>query len=315
MAEDVRLTVALLNHGQWESLRDGSVKPNGISMEISDTTQGPQIYRRMVREGAWDVGEVAITTFLCARSFNKPLSAIPVFTNRDVTMSEIVYNANSGIKSPKDLEGKRVGLRSFTVTNNTQARALLKLELGVNTDSIRWVVTEDAHVAEYRNPPNVQLAPEGKSLEDLLKAGEIDAAIQVRVKGDPNVRPLLTEEEADEVGLRYFRRTGVYPIGHVITVKDETLKANPWIGGELFRAFKASKDRYVESLDSRAEPNERDRQAMRNRELVGGDPMPFGLRRNRKSFEAMIQWSKDQRVIPTLLEADPMFAQGTRDID
>lgn len=316
MADDVKLSMALLNHGQWDALRDGSVKPNGITIEMSDTVQGPQIYRRMVREGAWDVAEVAITTFLCAKSFNKPITAIPVFSNRDVTMSEILYNVNSGVGKPKDLEGKKVGMRSFTVTNNTQARALLKLELGVNTNAIKWVVTEDAHVAEYKEPANVEFAPQGASLEDMLKSGELDAAIQVRIRGeDPNIRPLLTEEQANEVGLSYFRKTGVYPIGHVIAVKDETLKANPWIAAELFRAFKESKDRYVASLDSKTDLNERDHQAIRNRELVGGDPLPFGLRRNRRSFEAMIQWSKDQRVIPTVMEADPMFAQGTRDID
>lgn len=316
MPDDVKLTMALLNHGQWDALRDGSVKPEGITIEMSDTVQGPQIYRRMVREEAWDVGEVAITTFLCAKSFNKRITAIPVFSNRDVTMSEIVYNAKSGIKAPKDLEGKKVGMRSFTVTNNTQARALLKLELGVDTNAIHWIVTEDAHVAEYKEPANVTFAPPGASLEEMLKDGEIDAAIQLRVKdGGDMIRPLLTEEEANEVGLSYFKKTGVYPIGHVITVRDETLKAHPWIGGELFRAFKASKDEYVASLDTRTDLNERDRQSIRNRELVGGDPLPFGLRRNRRSFEAMIQWSKDQRVIPQVMEADQLFAQGTRDID
>src|SRR5437867_9006887 len=150
MAQDLHLSMALLNHGQWDSLRDGSVKPNGITLDVSDMQQGPTIYRRMVREQAWDIAEVAITTFLCAKSFNKPITAIPVFSNRDVTMSEILINTKSGIKEPKDLEGKKVGLRSFTVTNNTQARALLKLELGVNTNAVNWVVTEDAHVAEYQ---------------------------------------------------------------------------------------------------------------------------------------------------------------------
>ncbi len=316
MPEDVKLTMALLNHGQWDALRDGSVKPDGITIEMSDTTQGPQIYRRMVREEAWDVAEVAITTFLCAKSFDKPIIGIPVFSNRDVTMSEIVYNVKSGIKTPKDLEGKRVGMRSFTVTNNTQARALLKLELGVNTNAVNWVVTEDAHVAEYKEPANVKFAPEGASLEALLKAGEIDAAIQLRVKdGGDDIRLLLNEDQADAVGLSYFKRTGIYPIGHVIAIREQTLKEHPWIGAELFRAFKASKDKYVASLAAKTDLNDRDRQAIRNRELVGGDPLPFGLRRNRRSFEAMIEWGKDQRIIPKLIEADSLFAPGTRDID
>jgi len=315
MAEPVRLTMALLNHGQWDALRDGRVKPSGIELQHIEVNPPPMIYRRMVRNLEFDVAEVAITTFLCAKSFDKPISAIPVFSNRDVTMSPIVYNVRSGIKAPKDLEGKRVGMRSYTVTNNTQARALLKSEFGVDTDKVTWVVTEDAHVAEYREPPNVEYAPEGKTLEGMLKAGEIDAGIQLRVPAEGDIRVLLTEEEADEVGLRYYRRTGVYPIGHLITIKDDVLRSHPWIAAELFRAFTASKETYLAGLGQRTDLTERDKQSLRNREIVGGDPLPFGLGRNRKDMEAMIQWDLEQKVIPQPLEVDSLFAPGTLDLE
>jgi 4,5-dihydroxyphthalate decarboxylase len=315
MADEVQLTMAVLNHGQWDALRDGSVQPEGITLQPIEVNPPTQIYRRQVRNLEFDVAEIAITTFLCARSFDIPITAIPVFSNRDVTMSPILYNVRSGIKQPQDLEGKRVGMRSYTVTNNTQARALLKSQFGVDTNRVTWVVVEDAHVAQYKEPRNVEFAAEGKTLEGMLKDGEIDAGIQLRVPPEGDVQLLLTEQEADEVGLNFYRRTGIYPIGHIMKIKDEALHAHPWIAAELFRAFKASKDRYVASLDERTEPNDRDRQSIRNRELVGGDPLPFGLRRNRKDMEAMVQWDYEQRVIPTRIEVDPLFAPGTRDID
>ena len=305
---DLPLTIAIFGHGQWDALRDGTVKPKGIAPDISTPAD---VYERMVRDLKYDVAEIATTTFLCARSFGIPITAIPVFSNRDVTMSPIVYNVNSGIKKPRDLEGKRVGLRAWTVTNNTQARALLKSEFGVDTDTIKWVVTEGAHVAQYQNPPNVAFAPEGRTLEELLKAGEIDAGIQLRGQPEGDIRPLLTEEEANEAGLGFFRRTGIYPIGHVQTIKDETLRANPWIAAELFHAFKASKDLYLAGLDERKDKNARDRQAIRNRELIGGDPFPFGVEKNRKALDFMVQMNVEQKIIPQPFDVDSLFAPGT----
>ena len=121
MADALRLSIAVLNHGQWDALKDGRVTPDGIELEHIDVDPPSATYRRMVRKLEFDIAEVAITTYLCAKSFDIPITAIPVFSNRDLTMSAIVYNARSGIERPKDLEGKRVGLRSYTVTNNTQA--------------------------------------------------------------------------------------------------------------------------------------------------------------------------------------------------
>jgi 4,5-dihydroxyphthalate decarboxylase len=305
------MTVAVFNHGQWDALRAGTVKPKGIAPECSTPAD---VYERMVRDLKYDVAEIAMTTYLCARSFNIPISAIPVFSNRDVTMSPIVYNVKSGIKTPKDLEGKRVGLRAYTVTNNTQARYLLRTEFGVDTDKVTWVVTEGAHVLQYKEPPNVQRAPEGKTLEEMLKAGEIDAGIQLRGPFEGDIEPLLTDEEANRVGLRFFQRTGIYPIGHVMTIKDETARAHPWAAAAMFQAFKESKEIYLAGLDKRDPPSSRDLQSMRNREIVGGDPLPFGIERNRKALEAMVKINVDQRVIPAPFEVDSLFAPGTSDL-
>ena len=315
MTGDLRLSIAVLDHGQWDALKDGRVTPEGVELEHIDVDRPPMIYRRMVRGLEFDIAEVAITTYLCAKSFDIPITALPVFSNRDLTMAEIVVNAGSGIERPKDLEGKRVGMRSYTVTNNTQARALLRSEFGVDTDSVRWVVTEDAHVAQYKEPTNVELAPEGRTLEEMLEAGEIDAGIQLRSKPGGGIRLLLTEEERDATALSFYKRTGVYPIGHLMTVKDEVLDANPWVAGALFRAFAASKDRYVAGLDGISSPGARDLQSIRNRGIVGGDPLPFGLARNRRAMEGMVAMDVGQKIIPRALDVDGLFAAGTHDLE
>ena len=310
---DLRLTIATFPHGQWDGLKDGRVKPEGI--ELQHVQASPNTYRLMVRNLEFDIAEVALTTFIAAKWFKIPITGIPIFSNRDVTMSPITYNVHSGIKAPKDLEGKRVGLRSFTVTNTTQCRALLRSEFGVDTDSIQYSVSEDAHVAQYENPPNVTQIPDGKTLEQMLADGELDAGLQLANEPGGDIGLLLTEEEADEVGLGFFRRTGVYPIGHVMTIKDEVLQEHPWVGPAMFRAFAASKDFYVDSLSSIAEPARRDRQAIRNRDLVGGDPFPMGLAKNRQAMEAMIQIDVGQHIIPEPMEVDSLFAPNTLDLE
>ena len=310
---DLPLSIAIFNHGQWDALRDGRVKPDGI--ELEHIPASPKTYRRMVRDLEFGIAEVAVTTFVAAKWFKVPIAGIPIFSNRDVTMSPVVYNARSGIKAPKDLEGKRVGVRSYTVTNTTQCRALLNSEFGVDTDSIHYVVTEDAHVAQYQEPPNVEYAPAGKTLEEMLTAGDLDAGLQLSLEPEGDIRLLFTEAEADDVGLRYFRRTGVYPIGHVMTVRGDVLKEHPWVGPAMFEAFTASKDLYVEALKDGPDLARRDRQALRNKELVGGDPFPMGMARNRKALEAMLQIDLDQHIIPGKLELDSLFAANTVDLE
>ncbi len=302
---DLRLTIAIFKHGQWDALRDGEVSPDGIVLQHVEVGSP---YRPMVRELAFDVAEIALTTYVCAKSFDIPITAIPIFSNRDVTMTPVVYNTRSGIKQPKDLEGKRVGIRSYTVTNNTQCRGLLSYGYGVDTSKVRWVVSDDAHVAEYRDPENVERAPDGQRLEDMLAAGDIDAGVQLRAEVGGDLQYLINEEQGDEIGLRFFRETGVYPIGHVMTITDAVLEQHPWVGRSLFEAFVESKDRYLEGLDKRADVSRRDTQAIRNREIVGGDPFPMGLALNRKSMEGMLDMYVEQQIIPASMTVDSLFA-------
>ena len=310
----LELSVALLSHGQTDALRDGRVEPRGIALWHVEVNPPPMIYRRMVRNLEFDVAEVAMTTFLCAKSLGKPLSAIPVFSNRDLTLTPIVCSASSGVEVPKDLEGKRVGMRSYTETNTTQTRALLRSEFGVDTDAVTWVIAEDAHVGEYEPPANVELINEA-DLANLLQADEIDALMAPRIKPGEGQKLLLTEQQAEETALGYWRRTGVYPIGHVVVLKDETLRQNAWIVGALFEAFKESKLIYLDEVYKKGQPNDRDRQVIRNQEILGSDPLPYGLPSNRTAMEAAVEMNLGQHIIRQPLDVDSLFAVGSHGLE
>jgi 4,5-dihydroxyphthalate decarboxylase len=304
------LTISIFNHGQWDALRNGDVSVDGVRLERMDRGSP---YRPMVRELAFDVAEVAFTTYICAKSFDIPITAIPIFSNRDLTMTPVVYNTRSGITKPKDLEGKRVGLRSYTVTNNTQCRGLLAYEYGVDADLVTWVVTEDAHVSQYKDPVNVEYAPIGSSLEDMLIAGEIDAGIQLRSEIGGDIQELISEEERDEIGTKFFRDTGVYPIGHVMAIRDEVLALHPEVGIAMFHAFVESKNIYMAGLDSKVGLSQRDNQAVRNRDAYGGDPFPMGIAANSDSIEGMVRMYVEQRIISAPIAIDHLFAPNTLD--
>ena len=152
-------------------------------------------FRRMVRELAFDISEMAMTTYLCARAHGKPFTAIPVFPMRAFHHGAIVYNTKSGIRTPKQLEGRNVGVnRGYTVTTGVWARSILQHEYGVDLNRVTWVLSGDEHVAEYRPPPNVVPIERGRTLPELVSSGEIAAAIGVAVQS-PNVRPLILDAE------------------------------------------------------------------------------------------------------------------------
>lgn len=314
MSESVDLSIALLTHGQTDALRDGRVQSRGIGLRHIEVNPPPMIYRRMVRNLEFDVAEVAMTTFLCARALGIPISALPVFSNRDLTLTPIVCGADSGIAQPKDLEGRRVGMRSYTETNSTQTRALLRSEVDVDTDRVKWVIVEDAHVAEYEAPLNVEMI-EGADPAEMLKSGDIDALMAPRIGPGAGQKLVLTEKQAEEIAVGYWRRTGVYPIGHILVVKDETLQAHPWIVGGLFQAFKESKLIYLNELHKRSELNARDKQIIRNRDIIGSDPLPYGLARNRKDLAAAVEMNLGQHIIRESLDVDRLFAPGSQGLE
>src|SRR5262249_14248630 len=208
------LKTALGVRGHTQPLIDGTVKPRTFEFEFEDVPVIVKAFRRMVRGLEFDISEMAMTTYLCARAHGKAFTAIPVFPVRGFHHGAILHNVTSSVRTPKDLEGRRVGVnRGYTVTTGLWARAILRHEYGVNLNAITWVLSGDEHVAESRPPANVVPIEPGPAMEDLLKSGEIPAAIGVQIDS-PEVQPLIPN--AREAGLAALRTRGLYPINHTV---------------------------------------------------------------------------------------------------
>ena len=304
------LSIAIGNHGLTQSLKEGSVRSDRLQLEFIQVDPITAAMRRMVRSLEFDVCEMAFTTYLCAKALGKPITAIPVFLTRNFHHWAAFYNVKSGIKGPKDLEGRRVGVnRGYTVTTGVWVRGILQTEYGVDLEKITWVATDDEHVAEFRAPRNVDYSHRGKPIAQLLLSGEIDAAVGDVRADSPDIRPLIPD--ARNAGFAYFRKTGIYPINHAVAIRNSLLEAEPWVAEELFNVFKAAKKNYLARLDAGKNLSPADETAVALGGVVGGDPFPFGVAANRKALEAIVRFAVDQHAIPGKFSPEELFAPGT----
>jgi len=294
--ERPRLKTALVARGHTQALRDGTVRPRTCDLAFEEVPVIIQAFRRMVRELEFDVAELAITTYICARAHGKPFTAIPVFPMRAFHHGAILHHTGSGIRTPKDLEGRRVGVnRGYTVTTGVWARGILQHQYGVDLNSITWVLSGDEHVEEWRPPVNVVSIEAGKRLEDMLASGEIPAAIGVQVDS-PQVKPLIPNAAA--AGLDALRSRGFYPINHTVVVKNEVLNAHPELARDLFEAFSEAKRLYLERVDD---------PMLLEVEAIIGDPLPYGIEPNRKMLEAIVQYANEQGIIRQSFALEDLF--------
>ena len=307
----LHLTTVTRTQGNNAALKDGTVTLQGYVLDFEEVPVLIRAFRRMVRELSYDVCELAFTTYLVAKAHGKRFTALPVFLVRGFHHGAIVCNTAAGIREPKDLEGRRVGLnRGYTVTTGVWARGILAREYGVDLDRVTWVLSGDEHVAEFRPPPNVVSMEPGQGLAELLAAGELAAAIGVTVD-DPAVAPLIPD--ATEAGLAALRRRGHYPINHLVVVKDELLEAHPELARALFDAFAEAKRLYVERLRDGAidDPTPADRLHARVLEVTGRDPLPYGVEPNRAGIEELIDHAVSQRILERRPAVDDLFTEGT----
>lgn len=300
-----RLKTALATRGHTEALKDGTVKPRTFDFEFEEVPVIIKAFRRMVRNLDFDICELAMTTYLCARANGKPFTAIPVFPMRAFHHGAIVYNINAGVRTPKDLEGRKVGVnRGYTVTTGLWARSILQHEHGVDLDTVTWVLSGDEHVAEYRPPANTVSIEPGKTLEELLTTGEIAAAIGIQVES-PEVKALIPN--AREAGFETLRRKGLYPINHTVVVRNDLLDANPDLARDLFDAFAEAKRPYVDRLrEGGADAASPTDQLLRVMDITG-DPLPYGIEPNRPTLEAIVQYCVEQKILSEPVAIEELF--------
>jgi len=306
------LTAVTRTQGATEALKKGIVAPDGYSLAFEEVPVLIGAFRRMVRELAYDVTEMAFTTYLVAKAHGKPFTALPVFLVRGFHHGAIQRGAATGI-TPADLAGQRVGVnRGYTVTTGVWARGILADEYGVDLSRVTWVLSGDEHVAEYVPPPNVVSAPAGKDVPAMVAAGELAAGIGI--PPGPALTPLIPN--AEEAGYLALRERGCYPINHLVVVRDELLARHPDLAASVFQAYAEAKRRYVTALADGAitEPGPTDRMYKRVAEVTGQDPMPYGIAPNQAMIDQLIRYAVDQGILGEPVAAKEIFAAGTHDL-
>jgi 4,5-dihydroxyphthalate decarboxylase len=310
----IALKTVTRTQGANEALKDGTVIPRGFAFEFEEVPVLVHAFRRMVRALEFDVSEMAVTTYLCAKAHGKPFTALPVFLVRGFHHGAIVSSRAAGISGPKDLEGRRVGVnRGYTVTTGVWARGILADECGVDLGRVTWVLSGDEHVAEYRPPANVVPVEPGADLADLVASGELAAGIGMAADRR-GVAPLIPD--AAEAGFEALRRRGLYPINHVVVVKDELLRAHPDLAPAVFTAFAEAKQRYVRRLRANEiqKPAPADLMYKQVMDITRSDPLPYGIAPNGAMIEQLIRHAVSQQILDRTPATDELFAGGTRDL-
>jgi 4,5-dihydroxyphthalate decarboxylase len=308
---ELKLKTVARTQGNNRALKSGAVKPRTFAFDFQEVDPLIAAFRRMVRGNEFDICEMAITTYICAKAHGKAMTAVPVFLVRAFHHGAIVVNAKSGIRTPKELEGRKVGVnRGYTVTTGVWARSILQDEHGVDLSNVTWVLSGDEHVVEYRPPSNVVPIDKGKTIADMLASGELAAAIGVEANS-PDVKPLIPN--ALEAGLSALRRRGHYPINHTVVIKDELIAKHPDLAADVFDAFARAKRRYVEDLKAGKieQPSEVDEVHRRVMEITG-EPLPYGIAPNRNVIEALIRHALTQGIITEPVTVEELFAPSTR---
>ena len=296
--------------GNNAALKSGSIAADGFELQFEEVPVLVRAFRRMVRGLEFDVCEMALTTYLCAREHGVRFTALPVFLVRAFHHGAILHNIKSELRDPRELQGKRVGVnRGYTVTTGVWARAILQEEYGLDLSEITWVLSGDEHVEAYVPPPNVESVPAGNSLEELLIEADLAAAIGMS-SDNPDIQPLIANPL--DAGFDAFSSRGHYPINHLIVVRDEVLDEHPGIAVAVFNAFTESKNLYLKQLRNSEIMNPDSTDKLYKRMLdSGADPLPYGIAPNRRVLEDLIAHATTQKIISKPMDVESVFAPTT----
>jgi 4,5-dihydroxyphthalate decarboxylase len=318
-----RLKIAIATSGHTKDIKSGAAPIAGVELEFVEVVPIIGAFRRMVRDVEFDVCEMAPTTYMIARALGAPFIALPIFVMRRFHHGGFVVRPDSGIKQPKDLEGRQVGVRAYSVTTGVWTRGIFVNEYGLDSSKVTWVVDDEEHVTSLKLPPNVVHAPDGKSLASMMASGELQAgfsgpagigragpptgAWEQRDQASTVTYPELIAD-VPEVEAQWFRDTGIYPIHGLIVVKDEHIKRHPWLARSLMDAFMTAKKPYLEQL-KRGQGDSPEDKRYRNFLSLMSDPLPYGMAANRPSIEALVTYSLQQKLIPSRPELAQVFVE------
>jgi 4,5-dihydroxyphthalate decarboxylase len=298
--------------GNNRALKAGDVTLPDFEMDFEEVPVLVHAFRRMVREIAYDVCEMALTTYICAKAHGVKFTALPIFLVRDFHHDAILHHVPSGLASPADLARKTIGVnRGYTVTTGVWARSIIQDEFDVDLSSITWAPSGDEHVEAYRAPANVQPLEDG-DLEGRLSSGDLVAAVGAKVD-HPDVAPMFDDPFA--AALSALKTRGLYPINHLVVVRDDLLAENPDVATQVFEAFAASKRLYVDDLKAGriTGPSRVDKIHQAALDYMD-DPLPYGLDANRDTLEQLIAHAVTQKIIPERIAMEDLFAASVLNV-
>ena len=289
--EPTKLHSLLGNHPNTQALKSGAVSSPLVNFDYFEVKVANTQFKALVRESKYDFGELAMVTFLQAKHYGNPYVLLPATIVGRNQHHTIFYNADRGPLTARDLNGKRVGVRAYTQTTGAWVRGFLSEDYSIDLNGVTWVIFEDAHLSEYRDPPNVQRALEGKTIKQMLVDGEIDAAILGDVAEEGPLKHLIPDYES--AGRDWARRHGGVPINHLAVMRESIVKARPDVVREVYRVLKES--RAAADLPTGVD-----------------DPLRFGIGAIRQSLEQLNAYAAQQKLIPRAFSADALFADAAR---
>ncbi|WP_250482020.1 ABC transporter substrate-binding protein [Caballeronia sp. NCTM5] len=295
-----KLSIVLGRHGQVADLRSGAVQVEGYALDFIDIKRMPDAYRAMARSQPYDICEMAPTSYLMAVAAGAPITALPLPMTRRFRHAGLQRPVSSAIRGPKELAGRRVGVRAYSVTAAVWTRGILADEYGLDPESVTWFTEEEENVESFVPPSNVQRVGQGRTLAGMLRDGELDAAFAgLAGAGDDAGELVDVVPDAKARERDWYRRTGIYPLHGVIVVRNGVLERYPSLARALFEAFSLAKESYLARVRSGSAAEAEDKRYLALAELVG-DPLPYGLDENAQSFEALVRYAYRQKLIPEL---------------
>jgi 4,5-dihydroxyphthalate decarboxylase len=292
MSEPVTLHSLLGNHASTKALKSGQVASPLVNFDYFEVKVANTQFKALVRDAKYDFGELAVVTFLQAKIYGKPYVLLPATIVGRNQHHTIFYNADRGPLTARDLSGKRVGVRAYTQTTGAWVRGFLAGDYGVDLDSVTWVTFEDPHLAEYKDPKNVQRAPEGKTIRQMLQDGEIDAAILGDVAEEGPIKHLIPDHE--EAGRAWARSHGGVPVNHLAVMRASIVQSRPDVVREVYRVLKESR---AAASGIPAGPE---------------NPLRFGIGAVRQSLAQLSSYALQQKLIPRLLTPEELFEDAGR---
>lgn len=300
------LSIVLGKHGQVQDLRDGNVTVRGCDLKFVDIKRMPDAYRDMARTQSYDICEMAPTSYLMAVAAGAPITALPLPMTRRFRHQGIQRLNTSGIRTPKDLEGKSVGVRAYAVTAAVWTRGVLVDDYDLDIGKVTWLTEEDENVQSVALPSNVRRAD--RPLAELMRHGELEVAFAGLAGVGADFDDQLVEliDDADVREKAWFERTGIYPLHGVIVIKNDVLLRHPELPLALFEAFVQSKENYLARVRAGEAADAEDRRYLKLANVVG-DPLPYGLEENAPSFAALVRYAHTQGLISCESPIEQLF--------